>query len=304
MTPDSNTNQEVFIEVGDGHQLYAQDWGFKDAKTPIINFHGGPGGGTNNGHKVIFDPSKHRVIFFDQRGSGRSLPYGSLQNNTTDDLVEDINKIADHFKLDKFVLCGGSWGSALPLVYAIKHPKRVHSMVLRSIFTGSKFETEWFEQGIFSSHYPEVWERLLERTPKAHHANPAAYHYDKIKNGSAVEMLESALAVEETEGRLIRIDDRFKPLDPANFDPNAVTIFVHYASNNWFMPEDFILNNAHKLTMPIQMVHGRYDMDCPPITAYKLDQKMPNSQLTWVISGHRAEHEMETAMRLILQNIS
>ncbi len=303
MTPDEYTNQELFLEVGGKHQLYVQDWGNPDAKTAIISFHGGPGSGCSNGHREVFNPAQHRVVFFDQRGCGRSLPYGCLEDNTTDHLIEDVNKIADHLKLKTFALSGGSWGSMLPLVYAIKHPERVQNMVLHSIFTGSKFESEWLNNGQFKTHYPEVWDQLLGRTPKEYHSDPASYHFDKIRNGSAIEVIESALAVEEMEGRLMRIDDRSRPLDLATFDPVSATIFAHYASHDWFLPEDYILKNAHKLTMPVHMVHGRYDMDCPPITAYELNKKLPDSTLTWVISGHRAEHEMIVVMQLLLRDI-
>lgn len=120
MNPDKYTSREFFLEVGDGHELYVQDWGNKAAETPIFFLHGGPGGGLKDGHKQMFDPEKQHVIFHDQRGCGKSLPHGSLEHNTTADLVNDIEKIAQKLKLDTFILTGGSWGSTLALAYALK----------------------------------------------------------------------------------------------------------------------------------------------------------------------------------------
>src|SRR5437660_4081085 len=129
MTPDEHTNQELFLDVGDGHRIYVQDWGKQNAEIPIIFLHGGPGNGCDNRDRRKFYADKQRVIFFDQRGSGKSTPAASLEHNTTPELIEDINKIADHLQLDKFVLTGGSWGSCLALAYGVTHPERVSGMV-------------------------------------------------------------------------------------------------------------------------------------------------------------------------------
>lgn len=147
MTPDTYTNQEFFLDVGDGHQLYVQDWGNPQAKTPIIFLHGGPGAGCHDGHKQMFDPALQRAIFFDQRGAGKSLPAGHLEHNTTADLIGDIEKLADRLKLSGFIITGGSWGCCLALAYALKHPKRLKALVLRGIYTASKSETAYLDDG-------------------------------------------------------------------------------------------------------------------------------------------------------------
>ena len=139
MTPDDHTNKEFYIDVGNGHRLYVHDWG-NPKGLPIIFLHGGPGAMVRDGAKMFFDPAVHHVVFFDQRGCGKSLPYGSLKHNTTADMVEDVTKIADEVKFKQFVIAGGSWGACLGLVYGIKNPKRVKAMVLRGIFTGSQKE--------------------------------------------------------------------------------------------------------------------------------------------------------------------
>lgn len=304
MTPDAHTIRETFLEVGDGHTLYIHDWGNKDATTPIIFLHGGPGYHTTDRNKATYDPTKQRVIFFDQRGCGKSVPYGSLEHNTTQDLVEDIEKIADHLELKTFVVTGHSWGSTLALAYALAHPERVKSMVLSGIFTGSHAEIDWIDNGHFRTFYPEAWGRYLLATPKSHHADPTAYHYKRVMGNDADAARESAYAYQTLEGSVLRLDDRYAPEDPAEFDPAGVRMEMHYLHERCFMPDRFVLDNAHKLTMPVWLVHGRYDMVCPPIAAYDLSRRLPNCQLMWAISGHSREHENQNLMRLLLQQAS
>lgn len=303
MTPDTYTNKEFFIDVGHGHQVYVYDWG-NPKGLPIIFLHGGPGAATRDRHKEGYDPKKHHVIFFDQRGCGKSLPYSSVEHNTLDDLLQDITAIADQVKFKQFVLAGRSWGSTIALAYAIKHPKRVKAMVLASIFTASKRELEWLGKGHFKNHFPEVWDTFLARTPKAHHSDPAAYHYKNILGSNDRLVHSSALAISELEQNIMTLDDRHAPIDAAMFDPTASRILAHYFTNNCFMPDRHILDKAHKLSMPVWLVHGRYDMDCPPITAYELGQKLPNSHLIWAISNHRNEHENDNIVRTIFLQLA
>ena len=304
MTPDSYTNQELMLKVGDGHQLYVQDWGLRTANKPIVFLHGGPGGGVKDRHKNNFDPELQRVIFFDQRGSGRSLPYGSLEHNTTDDLTEDIEKIADNLKLEKFILTGGSWGSCLALAYAIKHPERIMAMVLRGIFTASKIELEWFEKGGFSPFFPDVWQTLLDGTPKAHQDDPVNYHYQRILGNDTEQSTESAYLIGNVEGALLSLDDRYSPPDRAEFDPTFVRLETHYMANKCFLPPDYILRNAAKLTMPVWLIQGRYDMVCPPVTAYELNELLPNSRLIWTVAGHGNDRGNYDVSRTILLQLA
>jgi proline iminopeptidase len=303
MTPDEHTIREFYIEVGDGHELYVQDWGNKKAKHPMVFLHGGPGGGCSDKHKVLFDPLQHRAIFFDQRGSGKSLPHGSLKNNTTDDLIKDISKIAKELKISSFVLVGGSWGSCLALAYAVKHPQNVQAMVLRGIFTGSKAEIDYFDKGEFRTWFPETWERYLAATPKEHRDSPTTYHYEQILGADEAAMRQSACIYGNLEGSLMGLDDRFTPNEPDNpaFDPTDIKILAHYLSNNCFLPDRYAFDNARKLTMPIWLVQGRYDMVCPPVIAHELNKKLPKSQFITTIAGHRGiERESSSVIRSIL----
>lgn len=299
MTPDEHTIQETFLDVGDGHELYIQDWGNPKATAPIIFLHGGPGTGCSDKYRASFDPQVNRVIFFDQRGAGRSLPYGSLEHNTTPDLVHDITKIADHLKLKTFVLWGGSWGSTLALAYTVAHPARVQALVLNGIFTGSQAEIDWLDKGHFRTFYPESWERFLQATPKAHHADPMAYHYSRILGDDPETALQSAYVCETLEGSVLSLDDRYTPQDPLGFDPVNARLEAHYLHNRCFLPDEYIMHNAAKLTMPVWLVQGRYDMVCPPAAAYRLHQELPDSRLISVLGGHRVEREGHSVLRTI-----
>jgi proline iminopeptidase len=303
MSPDQHTIQETFIEIGDGHTLYVHEWGNPKGR-PILFLHGGPGSGCSDRHKQVYDPYKHRVIFFDQRGCGRSIPRGSLENNTTAKLVEDIEKIAEHLQLKSFTVTGGSWGSCLALAYSLAYPKRVKNMILLGIFTGSQAEIDYFNNGDYALNFPDVWEEFLDNTPKAHRNSPATYHYRQVLEGDEQAAKRSAYVLENMERALLSLDDRFTP-DPLNdFDPASAIIETHYMANRCFLPDRSIMAQAHKLAMPVWLIQGRYDMVCPGHTAYELNQLLPNSELIWTTSGHKGEREAWNIERSLLIQLS
>lgn len=304
MTPDEYTNQELTLDVGRGHELYVHDWGNKTGKTPIVFLHGGPGGGCQDRHKQGFDPRTQRVIFHDQRGSGRSTPAGSLKHNTTEDLVEDIERIAVRLRLHQFVLTGRSWGSTLSLAYALKYPKRVKAMVLGGIFTGSQEEIDWIDEGGWREFYPEIWEQYLTATARAYRREPTPWHVKRILGRDKAAAKLSAYAYDSMEGAIHALDDRYQPDSPDDFDPSGTIIEAYYLHKRCFMPDRHLIKNAKRLTMPVWLVQGRYDMICPPITAYQLDRELPNSQLIWTVGGHRNEHEGWNVMRAILLQLT
>ena len=303
MTPDEYTLSESMLNVGNGHQLYIHDWGNKAAVKPILFLHGGPGGSAKDSYKETFDPTKQRVVFFDQRGCGRSLPLGSLEHNTTDDLIEDIEKIATRLSLETFIISGGSWGSCLAIAYGIAHPERVTALVLHGIFTGSQSEIDWLDSGKFQTFFPDVWEQYLEATPLAFRNEPNKYHAAKILGPDDEAAKQSAYAYERLEGSLIKLDDRFTMEPLETYDPTGIRIETHYLQHGCFMPSNYLLDNAARLTMPVWLVQGRYDMVCPPIAAYNLHDALPNSHLIWTINGHKAEHEASTVLKLLLQQV-
>lgn len=306
MTPDEYTNQETFLKVGDGHELYLHDWGNPKTKITILFLHGGPGSGVKDKHKQLFVPQKQRVIFFDQRGAGKSSPTGSLTNNTTNHLVEDIEKIAKHLGLSKFIINGGSWGSLLAFAYAIKYPKRVHAMVLRGIFTGRQFETDHLDKGGFRKFFPDNWQKFIDSVPIEYRANPSEYHHSQIFGTDPEAAKRSAYACSQClEGPLMSLDDRYTPADYDEFDPNPIRIELHYTTNKCFVEEAYIMKRLSRLKMPVWLVQGRYDMVCPPQTAFDVHNKLPSSELIWTTAGHgndRANYDIVRS--LLLQLVS
>ncbi|MCW1907883.1 MAG: alpha/beta fold hydrolase [Candidatus Saccharibacteria bacterium] len=305
MKPDQYTIEERTVAVGDGHELYTQAWGNPNAKQTFIFLHGGPGSGCSDSSKTIFDPQKHRVIFFDQRGCGKSTPYGSIKNNTTNDLINDLATIADEYGVKTFVLFGRSWGACLALAFALKHPTRVTQMIIGGVFTGSQSEIDHMEKGRFAIFFPEVWDQYVATVPRSYQDNPSEYHFKRMFGDDVTAAQESAMAHSQLELSVLRLDDRVTDVDSLKFDPLPNIIESHYLANGCFMPDNHILDNANKLTMPIYIVQGRYDMVCPPINAYRLSQQAPNATLLWTAAGHDSKDRSnwETA-RALLATIS
>lgn len=285
MSPDKFTLSEKMVEVGNGHKLYAQLWGNPNG-VPVVFLHGGPGSGCSDSHRTQFDPSYHQVLFFDQRGAGNSTPHGSLKNNTTEDLIEDIDKLSEEFGFQRFVITGGSWGSCLAFVYAIRYPERVSSMVLRGIFTGRRSEIEFLDRGLFQAFFPDVWDDFVRSVPDEARTNPSKYHQARIFGDNKLTSKESAYEYMKLESSLVSLDDRQRLPTLDEFDPAGITIEIHYLVNNCFLKGNYILENANKLTMPVYLVQGRYDTVCPPSTAYELSKALPNGRLIWTTAGH------------------
>lgn len=304
MTPDAYTIQEFFLEVGDGHQLYVQEWGNTKAKTPILFLHGGPGGSVQDKHRRLFDPKQQRVIFFDQRGCGRSLPYGLIKANTTKHLVEDIEKIAVKLGVKEFIITGGSWGCTLALAFSLAHPRRVKAMVLNGILTGSQSETDWVDKGGFRNFFPDIWEEYLRQTPKAHQTDPSAYHFQRALGDDEAAAKASIYAYENVEAALLQLDDRYYPESFEDYDPAGMRIEIHYLVNRFFLPDRYVFYHANRLTMPVYLVQGRYDVLCPPVSAYELHKALPNGHLIWTVSGHKTERESWTVIRTLLQQLT
>lgn len=299
MTPDNHTISERNLDVGSGHSLYIQEWGNKTGPA-ILYLHGGPGSGCRDSAKMLFNPDKHRVIFFDQRGCGKSTPYGSLADNNTDTLIEDINRIASEFGITEFSITGGSWGSCLALAYAIKNPERVRRMIIRGIFTGRASEIDFLDKGGVAGFFPDVWEEFLRSVPEEHRDSPREFHMPNILGDDPAKAKQSAYAYSKLEGSVAMLDDRSAPESFDTFDPIPTTIESQYLVNRCFLEENYIFNNAHQLTMPVHFVQGRYDAVCPPSTAYELYKKLPDATLSWTLAGHsgsdRANWEITRAI--------
>ena len=173
-------------------------------------------------------------------------------------------------------------------------------MVLHGIFTGSKSEIAWLNNGGFSNFFPDVWDAYLEATPKAHRKNPSAYHYSQALGKDKEATKKSAYSYNMMEGAVIALNDNFTPDSYDDFDPAGALIEMHYMKNGCFLPDRYVLDNAHKLTMPIWLVQGRYDNVCPPVTAYELSKELRHGKLVWTVAGHASEHETTNILRILL----
>ncbi|HSX53628.1 MAG TPA: prolyl aminopeptidase [Patescibacteria group bacterium] len=288
---DTNIIRSGRLDVGDGHELYWVDWGNKDIKDPIFYLHGGPGGGFEQRDFAIFDPKKHRVIFHDQRGSGRSTPFASLKNNTSQDLVSDITKLKNKLGFDKISLYGFSWGSTLSLLYAIDSPQNVNKMLIGGIFLARQTDSDFYLHGRIASHFPEVWERFSSPVPKAQQANIGAY-YSKMmesKNKSDRQrFVREWMLYESSIAKLDYVPSSVEK-DVKDFASESLAYLeAHYILNNCFIEENYILKNASKLrNIPTVIVHGRYDFICMPSAAYDLKNALNDKTiLHMVMAGH------------------
>lgn len=288
MQTDQYTIKEHTLKTSDNlHELYVQEWGNPDG-APVLFLHGGPGFGCDDGHKAQFDPAKHKVIFADQRGSGNSKPFASLENNTTDHLIQDIELIRQELGIAYWTIVGGSWGSTLALCYATKFPKHVSRMIIRGVFLGSGEEISWLYSGGTKEFFPEVWEKLLERTPPEFHDDPQSYHFKNIANSSGEEYKKSVYALLALDMTLGKLDTRVREVPYEDFDPETARVNQSYfiKDRKCYLPDNYILNNADKLKMPVTIIQGRYDMVCRPVIAYKLHKKLPKSSLIMTLAGH------------------
>lgn len=293
-----------YLDVGEGHQIYYELSGNPKGK-PVLYVHGGPGGGFTQNSKKFFNPKVYNMIHFDQRGSGKSKPLASIKNNTTFDLVNDIKKLLDFLGIKKVILFGGSWGSTLSLVFAIHHPEMVKAMVLRGIFLASKKENDYFT---YKSRvmYPEVWEKFTSLVPEKiiKERKVEEYYYKMITHSNKKIRDKFTLAWAEFEFSISRlkyskkfVDESVKEVKPEAFS----TIELHYLVHICFLPKDYILNNANKIShIPTSIIQGRYDCVCSPIAAYALHKKLKNSKLYFTIAGHSSS-DPENEAQLIAE---
>lgn len=274
-----NINSEGYLKVSDLHSIYYYDIGNQEG-TAVLYVHGGPGGGADLSASKYFDLNYYRVIIFDQRACGRSIPFASIVENTTFDLVADIEKLRMHLNIENWIVFGGSWGSTLSLVYAINHPIRVLALVLRGIFLGTKREFDFLYQRGANYLFPDKYANFVQKLSDEERKNvlQAFNYYLNLDDDKAKEY-----AIDWAQYELDLIS-----LLPKNYDAKdeidaslAISrIECHYFINNCFMEEDYILNNCDIIQdIPTYIVHGRYDVVCPLENAYLLNQKLPNSEL-------------------------
>ncbi|MEY8768259.1 prolyl aminopeptidase [Francisella philomiragia] len=282
-------NQE-FLKVSDIHTIYFEECGNPNGK-PALFIHGGPGGGIQPSYRQYFNPDKYRVILVDQRGCGKSTPFAELRENTTQNLIEDFEKIRKKLNIDKWMLFGGSWGSTLGLAYAQAYPEVVTELVLRGIFLGREKELSWLYQHGASMVFPDMWEKYIEPIPVEQRKDfISAYHSiltgddEKLKQQVAV-----AWSVWEASTSKLFVDK--KSIDRYGEDKFSLAfarIECHYFKNKLFIEEAQLLNEAYKIKdIPGVIVQGRYDMVCPAVSAWDLHKVWPKAELDIIAdAGH------------------
>ncbi len=281
--PDINTYHTHFIKVSDIHTIYVEESGNPNG-TPIIYLHGGPGGRTSPKGRKFFDPTFYRIIQFDQRGAGFSTPHACLTENTTADLINDMEVIRNYLSIDKWILFGGSWGSTLALHYAIHHPSRVSAMILRGIFLGRQTDIDWLFQNGANAFYPDKWQQFIDEIPLSEHNNLINAYYKRFTSDDYTSKLHAARAWANWEGGIVSLIDKPTPPPTAESDKDALAIAsieCHYFVHHNFVDDDnFILNNIDKIIdIPCFIVHGRYDVDCRFENAWLLHKALPKSHL-------------------------
>ena len=282
------------LKVSDIHELYYEEVGNPQGK-PVVFLHGGPGGGLSATHRRFHDPRKYRIILFDQRGAGQSTPAANLEQNTTWDLVADMEKLRVHCGVDRWQVFGGSWGSTLGLAYAQTHPERVTELLLRGIFLVTRPELDWFYGGAGSRFlFPELWEKFEALIPKDERGDMIKAYYKRLTSEDAKIRSEAARLWSLWEFALLSLvpeEQYVSQADDTSQAEKMARIECHYFVNNsFFKTDNWLLENAKKIKdIPTLIVHGRYDAICPAHYAWQLHKALPNADLHIIPdAGHAA----------------
>jgi proline iminopeptidase len=303
--PEIEPFQSGFLKVSDIHDIYYELCGNPEGK-PVFVIHGGPGAGCSPYMRRFFDPDKFLIVLHDQRGCGRSKPIAELKENTTQNLVEDIEGLRKDLDLDKIILFGGSWGSTLSLAYAETYPEHVCGLLLRGVFLGTKEESNNIVTNVIPKFFPESYETMVEAVPvdtSGYSADTwlrllqSENHADRVKYAKIMSRYEFKACGLHMEDELL--DEYYGSDDNIEHIHTMALMEMHYVANNCFLEEGQLLKDVHRIQhIPITIVNGRYDMVCPPYTAYKLHKKLPGSKLIIVeVAGHlQNEEPIETEL--------
>ena len=283
------------LDVGDGQQIYYEVSGNPDGK-PAVYLHGGPGGASSPEQRQVFDPEKYRIVLFDQRGCGDSLPHASapdadLSAITTWHIVADMEALRSHLGIDTWLVCGGSWGSALALAYAQKHPDSVSELVLRGIFTLRKSELDWFYEGGAANVYPDLWEGYVEPVPEDQRGRLIEAYSRLLNDPDPAVHVPAAKAWSRWESSTITLLQDADLID--HFTEDAFAVAFARIENHFFMNEGWfydgqLIAEAHKLKdIPAVIIQGRYDMCTPAVTAWDLHRAWPEADFQMIPdAGH------------------
>jgi proline iminopeptidase len=288
--PDIEPYDHGMLEVGDGHRLYWETCGNPDGK-PAVVLHGGPGSGCTAGSRRSFDPNRYRIVLFDQRGAGRSTPFGEISANTTDHLLADIEMLRRHLGIERWLVFGGSWGSTLALAYAERHPDRVTEMVLVSIATTTRSEIDWITRGV-GKFFPREWDRFRNgaRTTERGDSLVEAYHRLLMDPDPAVHA-KAARDWCDWEMAIVDVQPNHTP-HPRYARPEFRLAFARVVTHYWrhhaWLEEGVLLPEVGRLSgIPGVLIHGRLDFGSPLVTAWNLTRNWVGSELVVVdAAGH------------------
>lgn len=289
--PEIGPYETGYLPLSDGHTMYWEQVG-NPRGVPVLFLHGGPGAGAGIIHRRFFDPDFWRVVIFDQRGAGRSRPLGSLANNTTPHLVEDIEELRRHLGIQQFLLFGGSWGSTLALAYAQAHPDRVAGCVLRGIFLGRQSEVDWFMHGL-AAVFPEAHAAFAGFLPEDERADLLGSYLKRLCDPDPAIHMPAARAWSIYEGScstLLPSPDTVAHFAQDRSALGLARIEAHYFVHDLFLPQGGLLAHMPRIArIPADIVQGRYDMVCPPVSAFDLAAHWPAARLTVIPdAGHSA----------------
>ena len=292
------------LPVSDLHTLHYELAGNPRGK-PVVVLHGGPGGGSEPTQRRYFDPTRYRIVLFDQRGCGRSTPHAELRENTTWDLVADIERLREHLGINRWQVFGGSWGSALALAYAETHPDRVTELVLRGIFLLRKVELDWFYQEGTSALFPDAWERFVAPIPKRERDDLMSAYHRRLTGEDEAVKLACAKAWSQWEAATVSLlpaPNRIEQFADPRFALAFARIECHYFMHGGWFRENQLIADAQRLaSIPATIVQGRYDVVTPMMTAWALHRAWPEADLRIVAdAGHTATepgivHELVSA---------
>lgn len=290
--PDIKSYVHHRVAVDTPHELYIEECG-SPSGIPILFVHGGPGAGFGPKSRRFFNPEKYRIILFDQRGSGQSSPHAELENNTTQLLLDDMEVIREFLGIDKWVLFGGSWGATLSLLYAQRYPERMKALILRGVFLGRQRDLDWLYQDGASRLFPDAWQRFIAPVEKIANGDNVKAYYSLLTGENELARMAAAKAWSIWEAQCSTLRPSIELIEAMTGSHSAYAlarIEAHYCANKFFLTENQILEDAHKLFgIPGVIIHGRYDVVCPLENAYLLHQQWSDSELQIIRdAGHSA----------------